>query len=95
MDWYFIRFSFWGIHSARSGTLHARVPAQGRARPRGRRHLVRQVGVGAAVEQEPHDLDVAVLGGHHQLRDFVLPVRAAVMRRRMLGAEGREGMGFI
>ncbi len=74
---------------------NTRVLAQGRARPRGRRHLVRQVGVGAAVEQEPHDLDVAVPGGLHQRRGAgVLPVRATVMRRRMLGAEGGGGIGW-
>ena len=47
------------------------------------------------VEQGLHDLDVAVPGGHAQRRDAVLPVRTAVMRRRMLGAEGGGGIGWI
>ena len=63
-------------------------------------HLVRQVGVSLAVEQQPHGLDVAVLRGHLKRRDAVL--RRAVVRRAQVSwrdrpteeAVGRAGGGM-
>ncbi len=61
----------WRAHAKGGG---CRVPA----------HLFGRVGVGPAVEQQAHHLEVAFLGGHVQASDAILPAARA---------EKREGWG--
>ena len=51
--------------------------------------LLLRVDVGALVEQQPHDLDVAVLGGLVERRDPVLPLAP----HRGITGEGAHGSG--
>ena len=54
-------------------------------------YLVREVGVGAVFEEQPHDPDMAVLGGHAEPRGAVLHRRAAEAEAKVRGQVGRVG----